>query len=160
MTLQTENLEQIPEETVIVAKAAFPKGNAYLRLRDELKIIYTDETFTELFPKRGQPAESPGRLALVTVLQFAEGLPDNQAADIVPNELAARTGFFSHLRQVQKQVYITNKSAQIRSKSLNFFRTPFHFNHRFSQGTDRSKICPRMDWYNAFAGGAPPAVIA
>ncbi len=52
MTLQPNNLEQIPAETVKVAKAAFPKGNAYIRLRDELKIIYTDEAFTDLFPMR------------------------------------------------------------------------------------------------------------
>ena len=87
MTLQPENLEQIPEDTVKVAKAAFPKGNAYLRLRDELKIIYTDEDFADLFPKRGQPAESPGRLALVTVLQFTEGLSDRQAADAVRSRI-------------------------------------------------------------------------
>jgi transposase len=36
-----------------------------------------------LFPRRGQPAEAPGRLALVTVLQFVEGLSDRQAADAV-----------------------------------------------------------------------------
>ena len=87
MTMQPENHEQIPEETVKVAKAAFPKGNAYLGLRDELKIIYTDETFADMFPKRGQPAESPGRLALVTVLQFAEGLSDRQAADAVRSRI-------------------------------------------------------------------------
>ena len=87
MTLQPENLEQIPEDTVKVAKAAFPKGNAYLRLRDELKIIYTDEDFADLFPKCGQPAESPGRLALVTVLQFTEGLSDRQAADAVRSRI-------------------------------------------------------------------------
>ena len=32
---------------------------------------------------RGRPAETPWRLALVTVLQFAEGLSDRQAADAV-----------------------------------------------------------------------------
>ena len=54
-----------------------------MKLRDELGMIYTDEQFSDLFPERGQPAESPARLALVTVLQFAEGLTDRQAADAV-----------------------------------------------------------------------------
>jgi transposase len=36
-----------------------------------------------LYPHRGQPAEAPWRLALVTVLQFADGVTDRQAADAV-----------------------------------------------------------------------------
>ena len=43
--------------------------------------------FEGLFPKRGQPAESPGRLALIAVLQFAENLSDRQAADAVRSRI-------------------------------------------------------------------------
>src|SRR6266540_6238533 len=39
--------------------------------------------FAGLFAVRGRPAVSPARLALVSVLQFAEGLSDRQAADAV-----------------------------------------------------------------------------
>jgi transposase len=39
--------------------------------------------FASLFPTRGQPAECPWRLALITVVQFVEGLSDRQAADAV-----------------------------------------------------------------------------
>ena len=53
-----------------------------MRLADQLGAIYRDEQFAALFP-RGQPALSPARLALVTVLQFVEGLSDRQAADAV-----------------------------------------------------------------------------
>jgi hypothetical protein len=59
----------IPEETQRVAKAIFPDGNLVMRMRDELGELYADGMFQELFPSRGQLAESPGRLALVTVLQ-------------------------------------------------------------------------------------------
>jgi transposase len=52
-------------------------------MRDVLGTIYTDEDFAELFPKEGQPAEAPWRLALVTVLQFVENLSDQQAAEAV-----------------------------------------------------------------------------
>jgi transposase len=34
-------------------------------------------------PRRGQPAAAPWRLALVTIMQFAEGLSDRDAADAV-----------------------------------------------------------------------------
>ena len=83
MSLRPQPGSHVPEETARVARAAFPKGNPYLTLRDELETIYADRVFENLFAKRGQPAESPGRLALVVVLQFAENLSDRQAADAV-----------------------------------------------------------------------------
>jgi transposase len=76
-------IEQIPTETARVARAAFPRGNRYLRLVDELETLFTDEAFLALFPTHGQPARPPWRLALVTILQFAEGLSDRQAAHAV-----------------------------------------------------------------------------
>lgn len=83
MSLHPHTVTSLPEETARVARAAFPRGNVYMRLHETLGTIYTDDTFTALFPTRGQPAETPWRLALVTVMQFAEGLPDRQAADAV-----------------------------------------------------------------------------
>lgn len=83
MSLQPLVVQLVPEETARVARAAFPKGNPYLRLYDQLGPLYTDQQFAALFPTRGQPGLSPAQLALVTVLQFAEGLSDRQAADAV-----------------------------------------------------------------------------
>ena len=84
MSLQPNNLFPIPESTQQVAKAAFPKGdNIYLKMRDEMGVIYADEEFEDLFGTRGKPAEAPERLALVTLKQYAEGLTDRQAADAV-----------------------------------------------------------------------------
>ncbi len=83
MSLHPHKPDPVPEPTARVARAAFPHGNAYLRIRDELNTIYEDEQFQHLFPSRGRPAESPWRLALVTVFQFAEHLSDRQAADAV-----------------------------------------------------------------------------
>jgi transposase len=83
MSLRPEPSGPVPEETARVARTAFPRGSTWLRLRDELGTIYQDETFAPLFPTHGRPAEAPWRLALVTVLQFAEGLSDRQAAEAV-----------------------------------------------------------------------------
>ncbi len=88
MSLRAEPIGPVPEETARVARAAFPKGHPCLRLRDELGPIYDDGRFASLFPAHGRPAEAPWRLALVTVLQFAEGLSDRQAADAVRDRLA------------------------------------------------------------------------
>jgi transposase len=83
MSLHARAAYQVPEETQRVARAAFPRGNPYMQVIDTLGIIYQDEHFAALFPTRGQPAEAPARLALVTMLQFAEGFSDRQAADAV-----------------------------------------------------------------------------
>jgi transposase len=87
MSLHPASIGRVPEDTARVAHAAFPKGTTYLRLRDTLGSIFTDDAFVALFPTRGQPGVAPWRLALVTVLQFAEGLPDRQAADAVRSRI-------------------------------------------------------------------------
>ena len=69
MSLRSQDPPTVPEETCRVADALGP--------------VYQDSQFTALFPRRGQPAEAPGRLALAVVLQFVEDLSDREAADAV-----------------------------------------------------------------------------
>src|ERR1043166_1858810 len=83
MSLRPHTLEPVPEETVRVARAAFPKGNPYLLLRDTLGTIFQDDDFAACFPLEGQPGLPPWRLALVTIMQFREHLADRQAAEAV-----------------------------------------------------------------------------
>jgi transposase len=83
MSLHPKPCPEGPASTAAVARAAFPRGNPYLRLRDALGTVFSDAQFAPLFPSRGQPAETPWRLALVTVLQFAENLSDRRAAEAV-----------------------------------------------------------------------------
>jgi transposase len=83
MSLRAPLAYSIPEHTAQVAHAAFPNGNPYMRMRDALGPIYINPEFAALFSKTGQPAEAPAHLALVTIMQFAEGLSDGQAADAV-----------------------------------------------------------------------------
>jgi len=87
MSLHPQVFCPIPEETARVARAAYPKRNVYLRIRDELGTVYKDESFAYLFPHCGQLAEAPWRLLLVCLMQFAEGLSDQQAAEAVRGRL-------------------------------------------------------------------------
>src|SRR5512143_1216858 len=87
MSLHPRQPYSIPEETKRVAHAAFRKSTLCLRIADELGSLYGDDQFVELFPTRGQPAASPARLALVSVLQYIEGLSDRQAADAVRSRI-------------------------------------------------------------------------
>jgi transposase len=52
-------------------------------LRDRLGTVFADTDFADLYPRLGQPAYAPWRLALVTVMQFREGLSDRGAAEAV-----------------------------------------------------------------------------
>ncbi len=74
---------RVPDQTVVVARAAFPKGSPAMSARDELADVFGDEQFAAAFGTRGAPAESPGALALVTVLQYLENLTDRQAGLMV-----------------------------------------------------------------------------
>lgn len=87
MSLAPLPFGEVPELTVRVARASFPKGSLCLRIRDTLGPVFTDAQFVELFPARGRPGLSPARLAWVLVLQFAEDLTDRQAADAVRSRI-------------------------------------------------------------------------
>ncbi len=45
MSLHPQQLGTIPSETIRVAQLAFPKGNIYLKMRDELGVFYSDNNF-------------------------------------------------------------------------------------------------------------------
>ncbi len=77
----------IPEETLRIARAAFPRPSRLMHMRDQLGTIYDDAAFEALYPHRGQPAEAPWRLALVTVMPCADALTDRQAADAVRSRI-------------------------------------------------------------------------
>jgi transposase len=83
MSMRPRALAEVPAQTAAVAAAAFPKGTLAMRVRDELGEVFADEVFIGAFGIRGRPGISPGQLAMVTVLQFAENLTDRQAADAV-----------------------------------------------------------------------------
>ena len=83
MSIQPAPIDPVPDETRRVARAAFPKGNPYLTLRDQLGTIFQDDQFADLYPDTGQPGLSPWRLAWVTILQFRESMSDRQAAEAV-----------------------------------------------------------------------------
>jgi hypothetical protein len=83
MSLNPRPMDPVPQETAWVARAAFPKGNRYMTMRDELGVLYPNDLFADLYPQVGHYGEPPWRLVLVTLMQFSENLTDRQAADAV-----------------------------------------------------------------------------
>jgi transposase len=60
MSIEYEPIPPVPTQTNRVAKAAFPKGNIYLTLRDELGSIFSDLDFVGLFSKTENLRCHPG----------------------------------------------------------------------------------------------------
>lgn len=109
MSLQPITDYTVPEQTARAAKAAFPKGSLCLQIYDRLGTIFQDRDFADVFPKRGQPAKAPFRLALVTILQYVEGLSDRQAANAVRSRLDWKMGVTLILRSAGSEVALEKR---------------------------------------------------
>jgi transposase len=83
MVLHPHSIKSIPTLTKEIAQKAFPKGNIYMTLRDELGTFYDDNDFAEIYSSEGQPALHPGRLALICVMQYMANLSDRGAVEAV-----------------------------------------------------------------------------
>jgi len=150
MSLSRQGIRPIPEETAEVARAAFPKGNVYMRMRDELGIMFRDEDFAELYAKRGQPGIEPWQLALVTVMQFAENLTDRQAADAVRGRIDWKyalgleltdPGFdYSVLSEFRERLVVGQAEAILLDKMLEGYRVRGLLKERGEQRTDSTHI--------------------
>lgn len=150
MSLRPDDELMIPAETARVARAAFPKGNWLMTLRDELGVIYRDSDFAPLFSHTGQPAQSPGRLALVTVVQFAEGLTDREAADAVRGRLDLKyllglpledAGFdFSVLSEYRERLQTEETARRLLTDLLTRLKTKGVLKAREQQRTDSTHV--------------------
>ena len=150
MSLKPCHSDFVPEETARIARAAFPQSNLYLRIRDELRELFADEQFTMLFPKRGQPAESPGRLALVLVMKFIEGLSDRQAANAVRSRIDWKyalaldltdLGFdYSVLSEFRTRLLQGGQEAQLLEALLTLFQDKGWLKARGTQRTDSTHV--------------------
>src|SRR5512139_1003597 len=146
MSLHLKVGRSIPEETRKIAQAAFPKGNVYLWMGDELGDLYSDNLFMDLYPVRGQPSLSPGRLALVTVMQFMEGLTDRQAAEAVRGRIdwkyalgleLADPGFdFSVLSEFRQRLLEGQKEQALLDVLLDELKSRKWIKERSKQRTD------------------------
>ena len=150
MSLHPQSPNQIPLDTFRVAVAAFPKGNIYIRIRDELGTIYRDETFAPLFSVQGKPALAPACLALITIMQFVEGLTDRQAADAVRSRIDWKyalgldlidPGFdFSVLSDFRKRLIKGGAEQELLEKMLSCLSEKGLLNKPKQQRTDSTHI--------------------
>lgn len=148
--LKPTKIKGIPIETKRVAKAAFPKGNINMRLRDKFGTLFEDEDFSDLYPKIGQPAIAPWQLAMVTLMQYLENLTDRQAANAVILRIDWKyclgleledTGFdYSVLSEFRKRLVEADSQERILDKILEHFKASGFIQDKGKQRTDSTHI--------------------
>jgi transposase len=150
MSFQPQAIPPVPEETARVARASLPKGNSYIQMRDEFGTFFRDEDFLDLFSEKGQPAESAWRLALVMVMQYAEGLTERQAAEAVRTRIDWKyalsleitdAGFdFSVLSEFRSRLLIKQAERRLFELLLSCFRERGWVKERGKQRTDSTHV--------------------
>src|SRR5579859_7814335 len=83
MTLHRRDLGEMPADIAAVGQQLLPATNAYRVIGDHLADVLDDAHFADLYAATGRAAISPSLLALVTLFQFLENIPDREAAEQV-----------------------------------------------------------------------------
>lgn len=140
----------IPADTARVARQAFPNGNVYMQVRDRFGMLYQNHQFAHLFAAEGQPALAPARLALITVMQYMEGVGDRQAAENVRDRISWKyalglelsdPGFdFTVLSEFRKRLLSDDAEALLFDTVLELFREAGLLKARGKQRTDSTHV--------------------
>lgn len=154
MSLPQQQIPPVPLVTAETAHQAFPRGNRYIQMRDLFGTIYTDDVFADCYPSDGQPAIRPWRLALVTVMQFAENLSDRQAADAVRDRIAWKyalsmelgdAGFdYSVLSEFRERLLTYGLAGQMLDVMLQCFDAHGLLKTKDKQRTDSTHVCAAL----------------
>lgn len=83
MSLKPVDRSKIPEDTAKMGEELLKEDDQYRLIGEKLKGLLTDEELAWMYSHLGGPAISPVILALVTVFQMMEKLPDRVAAKMV-----------------------------------------------------------------------------
>src|SRR5438270_10992022 len=137
-----------------------------MRLRDELGELYQDEHFVSLYPIEGQPAYQAWRLAVVTVLQYAEGLTDRQAANAVREridwkyalglELTDAGCDFSVLSEFRARLVESQQETLLLDRLLEVCKQRGWLKAGGKQRTDSTHVLARVRSLSNLAGVAEP----
>ena len=88
MSLQWQLSRKVPEDTARVGHAILKEGNIYRQIGDRFDALFPEEeVFASLYDTQGRGAIPPLLMALVTVFQMLEKVPDRMAAEWVVSRL-------------------------------------------------------------------------
>jgi transposase len=129
-----------------------------MTMRDQLGLMYEDSDFADLFAHDGQPGLPPGMLALVTVMQYAEGLTDRQTAEAVRARIDWKyalnleirdSGFhYSVLSEFRDRLIAKGREAELLDNMLGQWREQGLVKARGQQRTDSTLVLANIRQLN------------
>lgn len=150
MSMQTPFAAEIPEETRRLVEPLLAADSVYRLVGNEINQIVSDEDFLDMYAAEGRPAVNPVVLALVSIFQFLEKLPDRAAAEAVVMRLdwkyALRqeltwTGFhYSDLCNFRKRLLEHGREWVVFERLVAYLRERGYIKGRGKQRTDATKI--------------------
>src|SRR5215207_2081656 len=154
MSLQPRLSREVPEETARVAQAIYPKGNLFMKIRDELGDLFEDAVFAELYPPSGQYSLSPSLLALVLVMQYIADYTDREAAEAVRDQISWKyalglelesQGFdFSVLSEFRKRLVENDAQAKVFNPILEKLQAKGLLKGKAKQRTDATHVLAQV----------------
>jgi len=88
MSLQWSLSRQVPADTTAIGRAVLKEDNVYRQIGDRFDELFPSEAeFASLYDTRGRGAMPPLLMALVTVFQMLEKVPDRLAAEYVASRI-------------------------------------------------------------------------
>jgi hypothetical protein len=82
MSLRWSLSRQVPADTATISRAVLREGNVYRQIGDRFDELLPQEgELAALYDKRGRGALPPLLMALVSVFQMLERVPDRLAAE-------------------------------------------------------------------------------
>ncbi|MEJ2736796.1 MAG: transposase [Anaerolineae bacterium] len=150
MSMQTSFATEIPEKTRRLVEPLLPADSVYRLVGNEIEQIVSDKDFADMYADDGRPAVNPVVLALVSVFQYCEKLPDRAAADAAVMRLdwkyALRqeltwTGFhFSDLCNFRKRLLEHEREWVVFEGVVSYLQERGYIKKRGKQRTDSTKI--------------------
>jgi len=120
MSLQWQLSREVPADTAAMGQELFPTSNLYRQIGDRFNELFPDESaFEALHDTTGRGVIPRLLLALVTVFQMLEEVPDRLAAELVVSRMDWK--YALHLPLTYTGFHFTN---------LNHFRTLLLANHQ------------------------------
>jgi transposase len=150
MCLKTSFPQEIPAETRRVVDPLLKTGNLYRLVGQEAEQLVDEASLAQLYDEEGRPGVNPVILALVTVFQYVEKLPDRQAADMSALRLdwkyALRqeldwAGFhYSDLCNFRKRLLREGQSQVVFEGVVSYLRARGYLKTRGKQRTDATHV--------------------
>src|SRR5712692_4211393 len=150
MSLKTRFPAEIPQATCALVEGLLAEDSVYRLIGQEVEQMVVDEEFEEMYAEDGRPAVNAVLLALITVFQFLEKLPDRAAASMAVMRLdwkyalrqeVSWSGFhYSDLCNFRKRLLAHEREGVVFERILAYLRERGYVKAGGKQRTDSTHI--------------------